>query len=151
MYRLMPDRQKLDLPMTRYHQKLTPEQPGQRNSTPPKYKADADYTLTIDRGKDELAWATSTKGPEDVFSQSAKGPHPDSIAASTFQLPERITDPTQIQIRQERQTLRRLPRTGAVVFTVHSYSEPITAIASEPGVPGRLASAIKSWKGEVDE
>jgi hypothetical protein len=108
-----------------------------------------DYTLIVDRGADELAWSLSTKGPEDVYDESRHGPHPDSLAAASFVPPEPITDPTKVQIRQERQTLRRLPRTGAVVFTVHSYSESVTAIAAEPGVPGRLASAIRSWKGEV--
>ncbi|KAK1921161.1 hypothetical protein DB88DRAFT_499855 [Papiliotrema laurentii] len=132
-------REKLDLPMTRYHQRLRPETPGWRNN----------YTLTVDKGQDELAWSTSTNGPEDIYDQSAKGPNRDRLTEE-FVLPERITDPTQVNVRQERQTLRRMPRTGAVLFTVHSYAEPVMAIASEPGVPGRLASAVKSWKGEVD-
>lgn len=35
-------------------------------------------------------------------------------------------------LRVERQTLRRLPETGAVVFTIHIYSDPLTAIAAHP-------------------
>jgi hypothetical protein len=87
---------------------------------------------------DELAWATSTEGPEDTYVQGRRGEAAEPA------------DPLTVQVRQERQTLRRLPRSGAVIFTIHSYSEAITALASEPGVPGRLASAIASWKGEVD-
>ena len=119
------------------------------NAQDPPMVLMADYTFTVDRGADELAWSSSTNGPEDVYDQTTKGPHPDSKAAGTFAVPEPVTDPTKIQIRQERQTLRRLPRTGAIIFTVHSYSEPVTAIAAEPGVPGRLATSIRSWKGEV--
>ena len=43
----------------------------------------------------------------------------------------------------------RLPRTGAVVFTIRTYFHPITEIAQEPYVPGRLASAIRSWGDDV--
>ena len=42
-----------------------------------------------------------------------------------------------------------LPKTGAVVFTIRTYFHPITSIAQEPYVPGRLASAIRSWGNDV--
>lgn len=51
--------------------------------------------------------------------------------------------------RSERQTLRRLPRSGGVVFTIRTYFHPITEIAEEPYVPGRLASAVRSWGEDV--
>ncbi|KAJ4396027.1 hypothetical protein N0V93_000243 [Gnomoniopsis smithogilvyi] len=51
--------------------------------------------------------------------------------------------------RSERQTLRRLPKTGAVLFTVRTYFHPITEIAQEDFVPGRLASGIRSWGSDV--
>jgi hypothetical protein len=43
----------------------------------------------------------------------------------------------------------RLPRSGAVVFTIRTYFHPITSICKEPYVPGRLASAIRSWGDDV--
>lgn len=43
----------------------------------------------------------------------------------------------------------RLPRSGGVLFTIRTYFHPITEIAEEPYVPGRLASAIRSWGGDV--
>ncbi|KAK7957020.1 alpha-1-2-mannosyltransferase [Apiospora aurea] len=52
-------------------------------------------------------------------------------------------------LRSERQTLRRLPRTGAVCFTIRTYFHPITEVAQEDYVPGRLASAIRSWGPDV--
>ncbi|KAF5543968.1 glutamyl-tRNA(Gln) amidotransferase subunit A [Fusarium mexicanum] len=45
----------------------------------------------------------------------------------------------------ERQSLRRLPRSKTLLFTVLTYFEPITTIAKEPHVPGRLAEAIENW------
>ena len=51
--------------------------------------------------------------------------------------------------RSERQTLRRLPRSGGVVFTIRTYFLPIIEIVQEKGVPGRLASAVRSWGEDV--
>ena len=51
--------------------------------------------------------------------------------------------------RSERQTLRRLPRSGGVVFTIRTYFHPITEICEESYVPGRLASAVRSWGDDV--
>ncbi|KAL7771005.1 hypothetical protein CFE70_000945 [Pyrenophora teres f. teres 0-1] len=36
-----------------------------------------------------------------------------------------------------------------VVFTIRTYFLPITSIAQEPYVPGRLASAVRSWGDDV--
>ncbi|KAL8699918.1 MAG: hypothetical protein Q9201_005728 [Fulgogasparrea decipioides] len=44
---------------------------------------------------------------------------------------------------------RRLPRSGAVAFHFRTYSVPIHDIVKEPYVPGRLASAIRSWDDEM--
>ncbi|KAK8079496.1 alpha-1 2-mannosyltransferase [Apiospora hydei] len=41
------------------------------------------------------------------------------------------------------------PRTGAVCFTIRTYFHPITEIAQEDYVPGRLASAVRSWGPDV--
>ncbi|KAH7312526.1 hypothetical protein B0I35DRAFT_437220 [Stachybotrys elegans] len=51
--------------------------------------------------------------------------------------------------RSERQSLRRLPRTGAICFTVRTYFHPVTEIVKEDYVPGRLASAVRSWGDDV--
>lgn len=36
-----------------------------------------------------------------------------------------------------------------MVFTIRTYFHPITEICQEPYVPGRLASAIRSWGEDV--
>jgi alpha-1,2-mannosyltransferase len=51
--------------------------------------------------------------------------------------------------RQAGLTRTRLPRTGAIVFTIRTYFHPITEICKEAYVPGRLASAVRSWGEDV--
>ncbi|KAL1641226.1 hypothetical protein SLS61_010158 [Didymella pomorum] len=51
----------------------------------------------------------------------------------------------EIHFRSERQSLRRLPKSGALLFTIRTYFEPVTVITQEPHVPGRLAEAIRNW------
>ncbi|KNG47518.1 wlm domain-containing protein [Stemphylium lycopersici] len=50
-----------------------------------------------------------------------------------------------IHFRSERQSLRRLPKSKALLFTIRTYFEPVTTIAKEPHMPGRLAEAIRNW------
>lgn len=66
-----------------------------------------------------------------------------------FVPPQPTTSVSNIRFRTERQSLRRLPRTGAIVFTIRTYLFPIEELAKEPGVPGRMASAIRSWPEDV--
>jgi alpha-1,2-mannosyltransferase len=35
------------------------------------------------------------------------------------------------------------------VFTIRTYFHPVTEICREPYVPGRLASAVRSWGDDV--
>ena len=85
---------------------------------------------------DDLAWSSSL-GDED-----------DDLAITQHAGWSRAQKSTAAEchrFRSERQSLRRLPRSGGVVFTIRTYFEPITKVACERGVPGRLASAIRSW------
>lgn len=36
-----------------------------------------------------------------------------------------------------------------MAFTIRTYFHPVTEVAEEPYVPGRLASAIRSWGDDV--
>jgi len=49
-----------------------------------------------------------------------------------------------MRLRVERQTLRRLPRSGAIVFTIRVYMTPLAELG--PGEAGRLAAAIRGLK-----
>jgi alpha-1,2-mannosyltransferase len=117
-------KEKLQHSMERFFQKMTPQHPVLRYN----------YFIQTDG---ELAWSPSI-GPEDKFGigwDNAK------------------TNPPieQIHFRSERQTLRRLPRSGAILFTIRPYFIPLVQIAKEPGIPGRLASAIRSWPDDVSK
>ncbi|PWY66434.1 hypothetical protein BO70DRAFT_374717 [Aspergillus heteromorphus CBS 117.55] len=113
---------KLEKGMLNFFRRLRPEDPVVRNN----------YFLQVD---DKLAWSESI-GAEDAEEVSWDTAMKDRAVEHHF-------------FRSERQSLRRLPRTGAVVFTIRTYFEPVTAIAREPGVPGRLASAVRSWGEDV--
>lgn len=90
------------------------------------------YFIQVD---DDLAWSWSI-GSEDSPSISWNTAEKNRAVEHHF-------------FRSERQTLRRLPKTGAVVFTIRTYFHPITDIAQEDYVPGRLASGIRSWGSDV--
>jgi hypothetical protein len=86
---------------------------------------------------EELGWCHSMHGPEDSLGER---PHLGGRAAA---IPEKL------RLRTERQTLRRLPKTGAVVFTIRVYTVPVQQLALEAGEAARLAAAIRSWPAEV--
>lgn len=52
--------------------------------------------------------------------------------------------PERMRLRVERQTLRRLPRSGAIVFTIRVYMTPLAELG--PGEAGWLAAAIRGVK-----
>ncbi|RLL96767.1 hypothetical protein CFD26_102291 [Aspergillus turcosus] len=113
---------KLEKGMMNFFRRIRPEDPVLRNN----------YFIQVD---DNLAWSHSI-GSEDAA----------EVSWNTAQKNKAIEHH---YFRSERQSLRRLPRSGAVVFTIRTYFEPITEIAKEPYVPGRLASAIRSWDEDV--
>lgn len=115
-------KEKLEKGMMNFFRRLRPEDPVLRNN----------YFIQVD---DNLAWSDSI-GPEDSEEVSWNTAQKDKAIEHHF-------------FRSERQSLRRLPRSGAVVFTIRTYFEPITEIVKEPYVPGRLASAIRSWGDDV--
>ncbi|KAJ4011961.1 hypothetical protein NW752_004355 [Fusarium irregulare] len=115
-------REKLETGMCKFFKRLRPETVYNRNN----------YFLQVD---DSLAWSWSI-GSEDA----------PSVSWSTAEKDKAIEHH---MFRSERQSLRRLPKTGAVVFTIRTYFHPVTDIAKEDYVPGRLASAVRSWDDKV--
>jgi hypothetical protein len=91
--------------------------------------------------KEELAWARSTLGAEEEYGVGGHGWDKMKDGERT------VVD--WVRMRTERQTLRRLGRSGAVVFTIRTYLTPVVALGKEEGVAGRLASALRSWPEDV--
>ncbi|KAJ5901844.1 hypothetical protein N7495_002372 [Penicillium taxi] len=115
-------REKLERGMMSLFRRLKPEEPVVRNN----------YFIQVD---DCVAWSYSL-GSEDSPSPSFNSAEKNKAIEHHF-------------FRSERQSLRRLPRSGAVVFTIRTYFEPVMGISQEPHVPGRLASGIRSWGDDV--
>jgi hypothetical protein len=113
-------RERLERGMANFFRRVRPEEMVARHN----------YFLQVD---DNLAWSESI-GSED---SSANG----VVGWSTAEKNRAIEHH---YFRSERQTLRRLPRSGGVVFTIRTYFLPVTEIVKEDYVPGRLASAIRS-------
>ena len=118
---------KLERGMMNFFRRVQPNAPVLRNN----------YFLQADDG---LAWS-HTAPPEDTESLRS-----DAWTAAPDNRPI-----DNVYFRSERQSFRRLPRSGGVVFTIRTYFEPVTAIAQEHGVPGRLASAVRSWGDDVSK
>ncbi|KAH7384934.1 hypothetical protein BKA64DRAFT_153497 [Cadophora sp. MPI-SDFR-AT-0126] len=115
---------KLEKGMMNFFRRVQPNGPVQRNN----------YFIQVD---DSLPWSSSI-GDED----GAEG----TVGWFTAEKNKAISHH---YFRSERQSLRRLPRSGGVVFTIRTYFHPITEICEEPYVPGRLASAVRSWGDDV--
>ena len=52
-------------------------------------------------------------------------------------------------LRSERQTLCRLPASGAVAFTIRTSQAPLGVVAHRPALRARLAAAVASWPAEL--
>src|SRR5699024_6489542 len=57
--------------------------------------------------------------------------------------------PDRLFLRVERETLRRFPRTRAVLFTIRTYVTPIPDIAGDPATAHRLAGALDALPDPV--
>lgn len=111
-------REKLESGMLKFFQRIKPETFYARNN----------YFIQVD---DCLPWSHSI-GDEDSALVSWGTAEKNKIIDHHW-------------FRSERQTIRRLPKTGAVCFTIRTYFHPVRDIADEDYVPGRLASAVRSW------
>ncbi|KLO16388.1 hypothetical protein SCHPADRAFT_901620 [Schizopora paradoxa] len=145
-------REKLQNSLDRFFRKLHVDKPVLRNNYFFQIVRPASDPSRLDSiDPDELAWSDTTNGDEDHFEQATKEPTLEAQESGSvqFQPPKPTKSPEDIRLRTERQSLRRLPRSGAVVFTIRTYIFPVVELAKEPGIPGRMASAIRSWPEDV--
>lgn len=164
---------KLQGPMDKYFSRMTPEDLISRNNffwqLCPKGEASAYDLASLPYGGAELPdvaeinWGTLMNGREEYFDQTTKESHdPDPVArpgydpmaissaqhaASSEAEKQRFYE--HLVMRTERQSLRRLPRSQAIIFTVRTYIVPFVTMIEEWGVPGRLASSMRCWPDDV--
>lgn len=117
-------KEKLQSGMEKFFIRLTCDKPVVRNN----------YFLQTD---DELGWSSSI-GNEEVEK------------VGWYTAPE-AKEVAKIHLRSERQSLRRLPKTGAIIFTIRTYFIPIVELVKEPYIPRRLLNGILSWEPDVQE
>lgn len=70
----------------------------------------------------------------------------DEIGRRLEREPERAGD--ELWVRIERQTLHRLPDTGALAFSIHTYSHPLSALASDTESLRAMHALIASYSHE---
>ncbi|KAF8138130.1 hypothetical protein EV363DRAFT_1393595 [Boletus edulis] len=131
-------KEKLDMSMERFFRRMPLDKPVIRNNYFIQVVKPSDITVT-DIDPEELGWSESTNGAEDEFVHG----HGHSAEPAAY------LAPATLRLRSERQTLRRLPRTGAIIFGIRTYLFKMEELAEERGVAGRLASAIRSWPDDV--
>ena len=71
---------------------------------------------------------------------------------STLELDPRITTDNAgetLWLRMERQCLRRLPQTGAIIFFTHTYVDPLSILRQIPGAATALISTIELMPKEM--
>jgi hypothetical protein len=61
--------------------------------------------------------------------------------------PARVPD--DVVLRVERQTLRRLPVSGAVVFTIRTHVDPLAALADDDAARARVAGWLQGLPGDL--
>lgn len=127
---------KLEKSMERFFRRMPLDKPVVRNNYFIQVVKPSEG-MGSDVDPEELGWSESTNGPEDDFVHGhGHSAEPAAyLAAATLRL------------RSERQTLRRLPRTGAIIFGIRTYLTKMEELAGEEG--GRLASAVRSWPADV--
>lgn len=63
-----------------------------------------------------------------------------------MRIPDRVeADGSNLWIRSERQTLRRLPSTGAILFTIRVQIAPLGVLRSRLDVAAKMLAAVRSW------
>lgn len=95
--------------------------------------------LTPERGFWRLGWGVLDTADWYTPLDGTAAPRPTDAPADTYFL------------RVERETLRRFPRTGCVLFTIRTHVTPLPAIAGDPDAAVRLAESLASMPDDIAE
>lgn len=99
--------------------------------------------LRADRGYWRLGWGVlDTDDPYQAV---------DGTAAPRPGLPSAVDVPERAFLRVERETIRRFPVTGVVLFTIRTYIRPLDHLRDRPLDAARLAEAIAAFPTDVAE
>lgn len=115
------------------------EQNVSRETNSPRFLA----RLTPNSPMERSNYFVEVKSPEENLTDILYRPH--ALCEKELSDPS----PSQILIRRERQTFRRLPRTGALVFGVKTYLTPLDELPMAE--LANLAKEMKTWPEYVSE
>jgi hypothetical protein len=93
--------------------------------------------LTPDRSFWRLGWGVLDTGE---LYQPLDGTAPPRPASATF---------ADLHLRVERETLRRFPRTGCVLFTIRTHLTRLADVTADPADAARLAEALERLPDDV--
>ncbi|KAJ8517342.1 hypothetical protein ONZ45_g5445 [Pleurotus djamor] len=146
--------------MARFFQKMGVDKPVTRNNyfiqvvSPEEAREDG----IVDA--EELGWGVTQNGEEDVDREGGLGVKyvKHAVAKGMASDDEKkmkagpIVEGRTLRLRSERQTLRRLPKSGAIVFGIRTYMTKAEDLVKEGDgeVAGRLASAVRGWGEDID-
>jgi len=91
--------------------------------------------LRVGRGVWRRNWTVHTE--PDLFAPDVPPPPDPPI--------DREAAGQRLWLRSERQTLTRLPVTGAIVFTIRTQQVPLAETAGDEDLRRRLAAAVRAW------
>lgn len=86
-----------------------------------------------------IRWNWSLYGDDRLYHPDVAGPDARRFGA----------DMANVFLRVERQTLRRLPDSGDIVFTIRIYVDPLATLEAQPDA-GRIAAALAGQLLELD-
>jgi hypothetical protein len=87
-----------------------------------------------------IRWNWSIYGDDELY-------HPEAASPETRRFGEN-TD--RVFLRVERQTLRKLPQSRDILFTIRIHVDPLAALEAEPEAP-RIAGALVAQLGELND
>lgn len=128
--------QELSMPVNAFLQRLTPERPFWRVNWSVK------DTAVLYQPATELTVLQAVAG-EGVGAQAHAELAADLAGVPVEQLGDRLF------LRCERETLRRLPRTRAVIFTIRTHTRPLSVLAGRPADAQRLLDAAMALPEEL--
>lgn len=112
---------------------------------------ESDLRVKVDRFHDRLSADRPVWRRNWIVTPTRELHLPQRGGPSTVDLTNaRITigaDGSPMWIRSERQTLRRLARTGAIVFTIRIQRAPLGVLLERPDLAARMLTSTRSWDG----
>jgi hypothetical protein len=95
--------------------------------------------LKVERPVSRLNWSITSTDQLNLAPALAAEWHPSRYAITPENAGERVF------FRIEFQTLTRLPQTGGILFTIHTYVTPLSEVVEDPASLRRLTAVMRDF------